>query len=326
MNTLSLHIENLLLTHHCVVVPQFGAFLTMDCAASRVEAEELFFPPLRMVRFNPDVTEDDGLLVESIRTTRHVSQSEAKRCVQKMVLDLRGQLLSDGQADFGSLGIFAQDDDGHLTFSACQAGAVTPEYFGLDAFSMPLLSSLQSHLRLTMTPESDENSDADTKGHITIRISRKAIRYVAATAAVLALGFIFSMSLNQQPNASNEASLLPRTATEVTAAQPTQSQLEKTAAPVTAEATATTPQPEAVAEAATEHFCIVLASRISEKRAERYVADLHERGFNSARVFTTRSQSRVIIGNFDNENEAYAQKARLSHQSREFAEAWVMKL
>ena len=50
----------------------------MDSASTRVEGEELFFPPLRVVRFNPNLTEDDGLLVESVRSASHHNTTDAK--------------------------------------------------------------------------------------------------------------------------------------------------------------------------------------------------------------------------------------------------------
>ena len=140
MNPLYQHIEHLLLSHDCVIVPHFGGFVAQDAAARYVEAEALFFPPVRLVRFNPDLTIGDDLLLSHICSFYGYEKSEGKRAIQTMVHQLRGQLLADGIVDFGSLGIFSQNDDGDIEFSACQAGATTPALYGLDAFSMPRLS------------------------------------------------------------------------------------------------------------------------------------------------------------------------------------------
>lgn len=338
MNTLSHHIECLLLTHDCVVVPQFGAFLTMECTSNRAEAEELFFPPLRMVRFTPELTEDDGLLVQSVRSVQHLSETEAKRKVQKMVLDLRSQLLADGQADFGTLGIFTQDDDGRMTFSACQAGAITPCYFGLDAFSMPRLATLQAaaHDRM-LAAGANQRDNEDDRRHITIRISRKMLRTVASSAAILLMGILFSMSVNETEEKGNQASLLPSQHTEQAAPRPVL--MHKNEAPATPAAAASptlpltleaTAEPQPQAEPAQEvndgQYCIVLASCISTKNAEKYVADLHERGYANARTLSNKKMNRVILSGYASEDEAYAQKSQLNRQGKEFAEAWVMKL
>ena len=56
MKELSLHIERLLLQHDCVVVPHFGAFVARDTVATHSDQEEIFFPPSRLVRFNPEIS------------------------------------------------------------------------------------------------------------------------------------------------------------------------------------------------------------------------------------------------------------------------------
>lgn len=251
MNTLSRHIEGILLHHDCVVVPQFGAFITMDTASCRVESEELFFPPLRVVRFNPSLTEDDGLLVDSIRSAQHLSATDAKHQVQRMVLELRQQLLSDGQVDFGTIGVFQQDEDGHVSFEPCQAGAVTPVYFGLDSFSMPRLSTLQrSTLKVV---KSAALATEDTDGHITIRLNRRALRYAAATVAAVLIGLLFSSPVTESIRQSQQASLLPVENVETTrptqtTPQPVKPQKQLQAVTVQAE----TVQPEAAQPEATQ--------------------------------------------------------------------------
>ena len=191
MNALSHNIECLLLDHPCVVVPQFGAFVTLASPSVHVDHEALFFPPLRVVRFNPNVLEDDGLLVGSVRRELHCSESEAKHQVQSLVLRLRQKLLAEGQVDFGSIGIFQQDEDGHVTFSACQAGAITPTYFGLDAFVMHRLTDQQRHIKgRRKTLRHAEGADHESS-HITIRISRRAVRTVALAAAAILLCVLF---------------------------------------------------------------------------------------------------------------------------------------
>jgi len=141
MSELSQHIEALLLTHDCVVIPQLGAFVTQWIEASRADDEALLFPPQRSLRFNTSITTDDGLLVHSIRHTYRMAEADAKRKVQTLVLDLRQQLLADGQADFGALGQFTQDEDGVVAFESCSAGTVTPSYYGLDTIVFPRLQT-----------------------------------------------------------------------------------------------------------------------------------------------------------------------------------------
>lgn len=339
MNMLSRHIEYLLLTHNCVIVPQLGAFVAHEGNARRVESEELFFPPLRVVRFNPELTDDDGLLVGVLRAALHCSATEAKRQVQTMVLQLRQQLLADGQVDFGSIGIFTQDEDGNIGFSSCQAGVTTPTLYGLDAFRMPKLTTLERRDRLADEHKNSSEGFHDTDKHIVIRIPRRALRYAVAVAAVLLIGLFFTPPMQpQRERLVQQATLLfPSTEAPAPEAPAAESTAAKSTAPIlvtpsTSAAEAT--EEEAVIEApSTEvkpadaaQYAIVLASNVSRKNAERYVADLQLRGYENAAVHDSGKMLRVVLTGFHDETEAYNRNATLHHEGREFASSWVMKL
>lgn len=347
MNTLSHYIECLLLHHDCVVVPQFGAFITMDNESSRVESEDLFFPPLRVVRFHPDLTEDDGLLVESMRVAMHQSAIESKRKIQLMVLELRQQLLADGQVDFGSLGLFSQDEDGHVTFEPCQAGAITPAYFGLDAFVMPRLSALQR--RSLDVARKERVAEQEDEGHITIRLNRRKLRYVAATVAAVLVGLLFSSPVTETMNQPQQATIMPSDAPKTVVTQPVEAMPAETnlaeatavetklveAEPVVAPVPTVTPQiseaqphKEVVAEPIREvsGYCIVLASDVSKKNADNFAIKLKSLGFEQVRVVEKGKYRRVVIGNFATLQEAADRNAEIHRRGGEFAASWVLKL
>lgn len=360
MNELSRHIECLLLSHDCVVVPQFGGFVTMATNAMREETEQLFFPPIRVVRFNPDLMEDDGLLTTAIREQHHCTPTEAKRHIQRMVLDLRQQLLADGQVDFGSIGMFSQDEDGRVSFSPCQAGVVTPQFFGLDAFLMPKLTAAQrsGHRRGSQFEALSHEGGSDSQ-HITIHISKRSLKNVVAAAAIILLCALFSSPLEEAIAPSNQASLLPSEPTtevrqNVTTPAPEAHQQVSTSAPsesvlgapavesvdpiVPVEATAAS-APSSPVEAASNtaaapsaesrpagNYCIVLASDVSKKNANRYVETLQKRGFANARVYNNGKMNRVIIDGFETEQEAIGKNTELHHSNREYASTWVMAL
>ncbi len=336
MNNLSRHIEYLLLTHNCVVVPQFGAFVVHESNASRVESENLFFPPSRMVRFNPEVVEDDGLLVSLVRTVHHCQTTEAKRMVQGMVLNLRQQLLADGQVDFGSIGVFTQDEDGHVCFEPCQAGATTPSYFGLDAFVMPKLTAIQRNEKIAQKrKQTSRDSQNNTESHIIIHINRRALRYAVFSAAAILICVLFAIPIDFNPtNSSQQASVLPT--------QPTQTQqvvipdenveIEMTESDaVTADKEMVTiesqegGQEENIAVEKPNDFLIVLASDVTLKNAERYVNDLKKRGFENAIIYNNGKMTRVVLEGYATEEEASNHNIELHRSSKEFTYSWVMR-
>lgn len=363
MNDLSYHIEHLLLTHDCVVVPLFGAFVARESESSRVEQENLFFPPLRTVRFNADVTEDDGLLVGEISHSLRCTIPEAKRNIQAMILRLRQQLLAEGQVDFGSIGVFMQDEDGHLTFSSCQAGVTTPEFYGLDAFFMPYLSTTPAASRKERHRQQIRQMEAEAeRDTIIIRLSRRALHHTAvlAAAAVVIACVLFTLPADiLRQKQSQLASLFPTekvntkpaSATSHAASATTAKQKTTTSALTTTNAsssnqdraglsssetldhqqgTISSQGEQASSAAATSvspaaNYAVVLASSIGRRNAERFIGELHEKGID-AHIYEKGKMLRVLIDGFATESEAYNEAKQIQAMGGELEAAWVMKL
>ena len=336
MNELSRHIEYLLLSHDCVVIPQFGAFVTQWFEATCVDEEELFIPPQRSIRFNSSIVTDDGLLVRSIQDTYRINPAEAKRKVQTLVLDLRQQLLTDGGADFGSLGQFSQDEDGVLSFEPCSAGVAAPAYFGLDALLFPRLqqyAKTRTAQRLSQDNEKPRQFSITTHGgDIDIHIGHRVVRNIGVAAALAVLFFLLPTHVSTprlfEPSTANiapighsePAAAVPSKAP--SAAKPAPEAVTPAkAAPRSAEAQ---PQPAQVSQP-TEQFVVVLASALAPQRAQNYAAELTAQGLTGVRVMTKGKMVRVVMGGFLTEERAYQEVAELRERSSEFASAWVMR-
>ena len=63
MIELARHIEILLLENDCVIVPELGGFIAHYQPAYYAESDNIYFPPMRTIGFNPQLTMNDGLLV-----------------------------------------------------------------------------------------------------------------------------------------------------------------------------------------------------------------------------------------------------------------------
>ena len=71
-------------------------------------------------------------------------------------------------------------------------------------------------------------------------------------------------------------------------------------------------------------FCIVLASCIPQKNAERYVEQLHKKGFDKAYTMVNNKMVRVIYGNYTSETDAYNDLQKIRSKD-EFEQAWILK-
>ena len=104
MIELAKHIEILLLENDCVIVPDFGGFIAHYQPAYYEEAEELFIPPTRTVGFNPQLTMNDGLLVQSYMQAYHTDYSDALNSIEKKVNVLKESLYKGETVEFHGIG------------------------------------------------------------------------------------------------------------------------------------------------------------------------------------------------------------------------------
>ena len=86
------YISELLYRHQCVTVPGFGAFLTEIQSAQLIESTHSFFPPKKMISFNGQLQNNDGLLANHIAQSEKISYEYAVSAIQHEVFNWKKTL------------------------------------------------------------------------------------------------------------------------------------------------------------------------------------------------------------------------------------------
>jgi len=146
------HIEALLLQNDCVIVPDLGGFVAHHIAARYQEQESMFLPPLRTLGFNPQLLINDSLLVQSYVETYDLSYPEALHRIEAEVSEVKQQLETNGSYEFEGLGTLSFNEEGHYVFTPYEAGLLTPAFYALSSFEMPVLSS-SNNIATTLVQE-----------------------------------------------------------------------------------------------------------------------------------------------------------------------------
>ena len=135
------HIEILLLDNDCVIIPNFGGFVTHHVDARYDESEGSFLPPLRTLGYNPHLKNiNDSLLAQSYVEAYDISYPEAQRKIAEEVDNLKTALSEQGQFELKNIGMLSLNDIGDVVFEPCEAGILTPDLYGLGSFEMPKLA------------------------------------------------------------------------------------------------------------------------------------------------------------------------------------------
>ncbi|MBU2061164.1 MAG: SPOR domain-containing protein, partial [Bacteroidetes bacterium] len=80
------YISQLLYRYQCVTVPGLGAFLTETQSAQWIESTNSFFPPKKMISFNTNLKNNDGLLANHIASSEKISYNYAVNAIEYQVV------------------------------------------------------------------------------------------------------------------------------------------------------------------------------------------------------------------------------------------------
>ncbi len=140
MISLSKHIEILLLEHDCVIIPGLGGFIANQESA-RMDDNDIhnFLPPYRTIRFNPELTVNDGLLVQSYMLAYDAAYPEAYLQMEKDINEMILQLDTTGSYSFNGIGTLTKNMDASLSFTAMESGILTPKLYGLYSIEIMTL-------------------------------------------------------------------------------------------------------------------------------------------------------------------------------------------
>jgi len=170
MIELGRHIEILLLDNDCVIVPDLGGFVAYQVSAHYDEDDHMWLPPVRTLGFNPQLQQNDSLLVQSYVNAYDISYPEAMRRLEDDVDDLKEELDEEGIYDLHGIGRLMVNSDGNYEFEPFEAGILTPSYYGLGACQFltlkdarasfaPQQQSLQAELPQELTVDEQPVSD-----------------------------------------------------------------------------------------------------------------------------------------------------------------------
>ena len=356
------HIEILLLSNDCVIVPDFGGFMAHHVDARYDGRDCMFLPPLRTIGFNPQLKINDSLLAQSYVEAYDISYPEALRCIEEEVNEIRQILENTGKYELSNIGTIYLNDRGNYSFEPCEAGLLTPGYYGLGGFEIKPLAQLgtpamtidmvqdsetvPTHSEETATAEvvSMENSSANSalydKEEIEvneadfIQIKKSLLRNMAAACIAVIAFFALSTPLGNShiQKGQIDTGLLTRImmpkeinkSNSLTELTLQKGDSEKDLASTDKVLKADIQESNELKEAQ-PYYSIVLASRVTKRNAASYAELLQAKGFKEARVLITDQNVKVIYGTYATEQEAYSVLNKL-HNNEAFSDGWITKV
>lgn len=124
-------LHDLLFCHDCVIVPQWGGFLTHYRAARLDEARKVIHPPGKELSFNRHLVRNDGLLADRLAKREGIGFDKATARIDAEVAGWRQSLDRTGRLELPYIGIFFRDAEHNLQFDPDKRSNYLKDAFGL---------------------------------------------------------------------------------------------------------------------------------------------------------------------------------------------------
>ena len=125
------YLTELLLDHECVIVPEFGAFITKETPAVLDYVNHLLTPPSKELAFNGQLVSDDGLLIGYVAEKQGVTTTEAAKMVHDFAMRNLAVLEASGILRLDGMGVLTRVTDRDYVFQLDEGLNLLGDAFGL---------------------------------------------------------------------------------------------------------------------------------------------------------------------------------------------------
>lgn len=135
-------IEDLLQSKNTLLIPQIGTFSLEAVSAALYLQQNEVMPPKATLNFNPDLKEDDGVLLEYLYETQGVSKRTCQLLLDKWIAGILSDLQEKSSFQISNLGTLILDDNDVLKFEPIERN------FDIATADLPILHNLNPVGRL----------------------------------------------------------------------------------------------------------------------------------------------------------------------------------
>jgi len=175
---LATYINDLLYRYDCVIVPDFGGFVTNRVGAKVNNFTHTFTPPTKQITFNSLLKHNDGLLANYIASAENISFEKASTAISLSVIKWQNELQSKF-VQIDNLGVLSLNEEKQIVFEPNTAVNYLTQSFGLATVESSAISRFKEQV-VPLTPTIVEDNKKGIPAFI---------KYAATAAILLTLGF-----------------------------------------------------------------------------------------------------------------------------------------
>lgn len=304
------HISDLLNFHECVIIPEFGGFISNYKPAEFDASNNTLLPPSKEVIFNAQIKKNDGLLINQISEKENITYREAECTVMNLV-DRIFETLNKGESfEMNGLGTFEISKNGTVLFQS------TNDFQLLDAYGLQEISYPTIHIHEPVF---------NTNPSITRVLNNKKdlVRIAASVAIVVALSVLPS-GIKKTPLQSSviNTSEFTQPSTTVLVEEKIEQTPVEEIAPLESETIQGNYEAPTLVVETESPFILIGGSFKSLNNAAKYHHSLKIEGFKPEIMELSNGWYRVVIDSYNTRYDAETAMIKYRSKNHE-SKAWV---
>jgi len=173
------YINDLLYRYDCVIVPNFGGFVTHKIGAKLNSDSHIFYPPTKQIAFNSHLKHNDGLLTNYVASAEQISFEMAAIAISTSVLKWQNEIKTN-TFQLNNLGTIALNEKQQIVFEPTKEINFLTASFGLDSIPTSFIKRQVIPIIPIVAAAANENK----------KVIPLFIKYAATAAILLTLGLV----------------------------------------------------------------------------------------------------------------------------------------
>ena len=285
---ISSYIFELLQSHDCVIVPNFGALVARNISAKISSDGSKIFPPNKELSFNKNLVKNDGLLINAISSNENISYEGAEQKITNWVRRTNKKLEKQRYIEIKNIGSISLENTKYV-FMPNQNSIFLKSSYGFNSIDSSQITRRQKNINNTY------------------------LKYAAILIVSLSLTGIFTKSYFDSVNEFNKASYAEANL-----------EIEKKIQKATFNINTSLPVVKLPIRKQYGSFHIIAGSFRLEENSLRMISQLKEKGFIEARKVGVNKFGllQVAYNSYDTVEEARLALSEI--RTKEDLNAWLL--
>ena len=285
---ISSYIFELLQSHDCVIVPNFGALVARNISAKISSDGSKIFPPNKELSFNKNLVKNDGLLINAIPSNENISYEGAEQKITNWVRRTNKKLEKQRYTEIKNIGSISLENTKYV-FVPNQNSIFLKSSYGFNSIDSSQITRRQKS------------------------INNSYLKYAAILIVFLSLTGLFTKSYFDSVNEFNKASYAEANM-----------EIEKRIQKATFNINTSLPVVKLPIRKQYGSFHIIAGSFRLEENSLRMISQLKEKGFIEARKVGVNKFGllQVAYNSYDTVEEARLALSEI--RTKEDLNAWLL--